>query len=224
MDVPNGHIVSLVGPSGCGKTTVINVIAGFMKPTSGRVLVDSREVSGPVSHCGVVFQADSVFPWMTVEQNVAYGLKMNGHAATDITNAVEKYVELVGLTEFIHRWPRELSGGMRKRVDLARAYAFNPRILLMDEPFGSLDVLTKEEMQSLLLEIWQTERKTVLFVTHDVEEALFLGHHVAVMTSRPGSIKQTFEVPFPMPRMPSLKFEPEFLDLRRRVVEALKSK
>jgi NitT/TauT family transport system ATP-binding protein len=224
LDVPHNKIVSLVGPSGCGKTTVLNLVAGFMRPTSGRVVVDSREVDGTLSQCGVVFQADSVFPWMTVEQNVSYGLKLNGHSTSDIAKTLNKYVEMVGLTDFANRWPRELSGGMRKRVDLARAYAFNPRILLMDEPFGSLDVLTKEDMQLLLLQIWQRERKTILFITHDVEEALFLGHHVAVMTARPGSISKTFDVPFPMPREASLKFEPAFLDVRRRIVEALKGK
>lgn len=224
LDVENHEIVSLVGPSGCGKTTIINLVAGFMQPTSGRILIDNREVNGPVSHCGVVFQSDSIFPWMTVEQNVGYGLRFNGTSASSIEQTVSKYLELVGLSDFGNRWPRELSGGMRKRVDLARAYAFNPTILLMDEPFGSLDVQTKEEMQSLLLQIWQTERKTILFVTHDVEEAILLGHRVAVMSRRPGFIKEIFTVPFDMPRVASLKLDPEFLELRRQVFDLLRSK
>jgi NitT/TauT family transport system ATP-binding protein len=221
LEVFENEILCLVGPSGCGKTTTINLVAGFIRPTSGEVLIDGQVVGGPNSLCGVVFQADSVFPWMTVEQNVGYGLRSNGIPKGEREKLVRKYLDLVGLTGFANAWPRELSGGMRKRVDLARTYAFNPQILLLDEPFGSLDVMTKEEMQMLLLRIWQHERKTVLLVTHDPEEAIFVGHRVAVMTPRPGSIKQVFNIPFDMPRESSLRLTPQFLDLRREVVEAL---
>jgi NitT/TauT family transport system ATP-binding protein len=222
LDISPEEILCLVGPSGCGKTTLLDLIAGFSTPTGGHILINGSEAGAPDGTRGVVFQSDSVFPWMTVEQNVGYGLSVKDNAKGFSSSDVANYLRLVGLSDFASRWPRELSGGMRKRVDLARAYALKPELLLLDEPFGSLDVLTKEEMQLLLLDIWQTEKKTVLFVTHDVEEAIFLGHRVAVMTPRPGSIRQTLEVPFPMPRAASLKLAPEFLDLRRQVTEALK--
>ena len=223
LEAFENEITCLVGPSGCGKTTTLNLVAGFDVPTSGKVLVGGRTVKTPDGTCGFVFQADSVFPWMTIEENVAYGLRFNGTPKIAAKELVTKYLDMVGLSEFRHRWPRELSGGMRKRVDLARAYAFNPQVLLLDEPFGSLDVLTKEEMQLLLLRIWRSERKTVLFVTHDVEEAVFLGHRVAVSAPRPGFIKQIFDVPFEMPRELNLKLTREFLQLRRQITQTLRS-
>lgn len=223
LEVYENEILCLVGPSGCGKTTIINLIAGFIQATSGAILIDDKAVSGPNGTCGVVFQADSVFPWMTVAQNIGYGLRFNDTPQFEREILVKRYLNLVGLTEFANAWPRELSGGMRKRVDLARAYAFNPQILLLDEPFGSLDVLTKEEMQLLLLKIWQHEKKTVLLVTHDPEEAAFLGQRVAVMTPRPGYIKQIFDVPFGTPRESSIKLTSQFLDVRREAVAALTS-
>lgn len=221
LEVSDKELVSLIGPSGCGKTTILNVIAGFLEPTSGEIRIDGGRIKDRESVCGVVFQADSVFPWMSVRKNIGYGLAVQGMPKKERENVVEKYLHLVGLTNFADDWPRKLSGGMKKRVDLARAYAANPEILLLDEPFGSLDVLTKESMQMLLLRIWQAEKKTIVLVSHDIEEAIFLSHRVVVMTPSPGTINRTFDIPFEMPRDPSLKLSLEFLELRRQIVEAL---
>jgi NitT/TauT family transport system ATP-binding protein len=221
LEVFDNEILCLVGPSGCGKTTLLNIAAGLVRPELGRVLVDGLEVKGPSGKAGVVFQTDSVFPWMTVASNVEYGLRVNGMSAQRRKETVKRFLDLVGLSEAAEAWPRELSGGMKKRVDLARAYAFNPNLLLLDEPFGSLDVITKGEMQTLLRTIWQAEQKTVLFVTHDVEEAIFLGHRVAVMKSKPGAVKEIFDVPFTITRTPDLKLEAPFVELRRKITSAL---
>lgn len=221
LEVIENEIICIVGPSGCGKTTLIDLIAGVYFPTHGKVLIDGKYVKGQNGTFGVVFQKDSVFPWNTVEKNVEYGLRIKGIEKNARKNIVNNFLRLVGLTEFGNVWPRELSVGMRKRVDLARAFAFNPEVLLLDEPFGSLDVLTKEEMQTLLFRIWQKKKKTILLVTHDPEEAVFLGHKVAIMTQRPGTIKHILNVPFDIPREPSIKLTPEFLKLRKEVVEIL---
>jgi NitT/TauT family transport system ATP-binding protein len=223
IEVMEHEIFTIVGPSGCGKTTVLNMVGGFISPTSGQHADSGKPVTGPNGKCGVVFQDPSVFPWMTVEDNVGYGLSCRRIEGLARDAVIQKYLSLIGLEEFARSWPRELSGGMKKRVELARTYAFNPEVLLLDEPFGGLDVFTKEEMHMLLLKIWQTERKSILFVTHDVEEAVFMGHRVGVMTRRPGSIKQEFVIPFGMPRELSLKLTPEFIDIRRKVVESLKN-
>lgn len=224
LDLEEGEICCLIGPSGCGKTTLLNLAAGFVPVTSGRVLVDGVEVVGPHSRCGVAFQADAVFPWMTVIDNVAYGLKWNGTPPNQRTAVARTYLERVGLTAYANRWPRQLSGGMRKRVDLARAFAFNPPILLLDEPFGSLDVLTKEEVQQVLLNVWRTDRKTIMFVTHDVEEAVYLGQRIAVMSRRPGRIQRIFQVPFSLDeRAPDLKTSARFVEVRRAVRAALET-
>ncbi len=221
LAVNQNEILALVGPSGCGKTTTINLAAGFIDPTSGRVLIDGHLAPPPDGTRAVVFQADSVFPWMTVADNVAFSLKLNGTPTEQNSSVVTHYLQLMGLVPFASRWPRELSGGLRKRVDLARAYASGAPVLLMDEPFGSLDVITKEDMQRLMLKLWEHRPCTILLVTHDIEEALFLAHRVAVMTPSPGSIKETLGVPFPIPREPSLKLTPEFMAMRRHVVELL---
>jgi NitT/TauT family transport system ATP-binding protein len=217
LSVCDGEVVSVVGPSGCGKTTVLNLVAGFVEATEGRVLVDGGPPALPRSSIGVVFQADSVFPWMSVGANVGYGLQFNGSPEADRDGIVNHHLERVGLNGLGRRWPRELSGGMRKRVDLARAYAANPNVLLLDEPFGSLDVLTKEEMQIVFARTWSDEQRTALFVTHDVEEAIFVSTRVAVMTPHPGRVKAIFDVPFGLRRDSSVRFRPEFLELRRRI-------
>lgn len=221
LDVFENQITCIVGLSGCGKTTALNILAGFLTPNNGKCLIDDLEVRGPGHRCAVVFQQDSVFPWMRTQDNVGYGLRFNGTPREGRSLIVEKYLDLVGLADFAHAWPRELSGGMRKRVDLARAYASNPSLLLLDEPFAQLDVLTREEMQMLLLDVWASEKKTMVCVTHDPEEALFLGHRVAVMSPRPGSIVKTLTVPFPMPRNPSLKCSAEFQALRQELISSL---
>jgi len=221
LEVDDGEVFGLVGPSGCGKTTALNLIAGFIRPTSGEVAIDGRRVLGPNQVCGVVFQSDATFGWLNAADNVSYGLRFNGTPKADRQALAHKYLGLVGLQEFASKWPRELSGGMRKRLEVARALAANPRVLLLDEPFGTLDVLTKEEMQILLLNVWRAERKTVLFVTHDVEEAIFVSHRVAVMSRRPGYIKGIVDIPFDMDRKPSLKLTKDFLNLRRLVVASM---
>lgn len=221
LDIMENEITCIVGQSGCGKTTALNLLAGFLAPNGGRCLIDGLEVIRPSHRCAVVFQQDSVFPWMRTCDNVSYGLRFNGTPPAERRPIVEKYLRLVGLVDFADAWPRELSVGMRKRVDLARAYAANPGLLLLDEPFGQLDVLTREEMQTLLLDIWASEKKTMVCVTHDPEEALFLGHRVAVMSPRPGSIVRTITVPFSMPRNASLKCSAEFQSLRQELISSL---
>jgi len=220
-DIDKNEIIAIVGPSGCGKTTIVNLIAGLIRPTAGEILIDGQKVIKPDGKCGVVFQMDSVFPWLTVQQNIGYGLKLNGIQESTREELVDKYLDLIDLRDFADKWPRELSGGMKKRVDLARAYIVNPQILLLDEPFGSLDVFTREEMQMLLLKIWQANRKTILFVTHDVEEALLLANRIIVITQRPGTVKKVFNVPFTMQRDLTLKLTSHFQDLRRQIVEVL---
>jgi NitT/TauT family transport system ATP-binding protein len=223
LEVCAGEVVAIVGPSGCGKTTVLNLVAGFVQPSAGRVLVDERPPSPGRSSVGVVFQADSVFPWMRVSDNVGYGLQFNGSRPADKERLVDQQLEQVGLKGQGGRWPRELSGGMKKRVDLARAYAANPDVLLLDEPFGSLDVLTKEEMQILFARTWIDGKRTAIFVTHDVEEAIFVAQRVAVMTPRPGTMKAIFEIPFGTSRDTSVRLTPEFLALRRHITAEISS-
>lgn len=221
LSVGEGEVVAIVGPSGCGKTTILNLVAGFVQPTEGCVLVDGQPPVPGRSSVAVVFQADSVFPWMTVYENIGYGLQFNGTAPRDSAATVDRHLVQVGLAGFGRRWPRELSGGMRKRVDLARAYAANPDVLLLDEPFGSLDVLTKEEMQILFVRTWAEENKPAIFVTHDVEEAIFVSRRVAVMTPRPGGIKAVFDVSFGRRRDSSVRLTPEFLELRRLITASI---
>lgn len=222
LRVDSGEIVCVVGPSGCGKTTLLNLIAGFEAPTSGVIEVDGREVAGPSADRAVVFQSDAVFPWLTVRGNVSYGPRVRGVAERDWQPRVDGILERVGLAEFAKAFPKELSGGMRKRVDLARAYVNNPGVLLLDEPFGALDVFTREAMWQLLVSVWEDEPKTILFVTHDIEEALLLGDRVVVMTPRPAKVKEIVDVPFARPRDLDLRTAPEFQELRTQVTRLLR--
>ncbi|MDP9365031.1 MAG: ABC transporter ATP-binding protein [Chloroflexota bacterium] len=221
LSVGDKEMVAIVGPSGCGKSTLLNLVAGFLFPTAGRVLIDGDEVDGPGAQRAVVFQQDSVFPWLTVADNIAYGPSARGVPRAAWEPRVNDLLDLVGLAKERTFLPRQLSGGMRKRVDLARAYANEPEILLMDESFGALDVLTKEKMQSSLLELWQRKPATVLFITHDIEEALFVGQRVVVMTARPARIAAEIAVPFPKSADPSIKTTPAFQDLRREIIGVL---
>lgn len=215
LQVQEGEFLCLVGPSGCGKTTLIRIFAGLLMPTTGKLIADGKDVTGVASRDrGVVFQDDAVFPWMTVEQNVSFGPRVNGASAEEVKAIAQKYISLVNLTGFENALHRELSGGMRKRVDIARAYANNPDILLMDEPFGSLDSQTRSKMQTELLEIWQSEKKTVVFITHDLEEALYLSDRVIVLTPRPSHVFEEMIVPLERPRKPSIKTDPAFVKLR----------
>lgn len=215
LQVGDGEFLSLVGPSGCGKTTMIKIFAGLLSPTGGSILVDGRDVTGmPSRDRGVVFQEDAVFPWMTVEQNIGFGPKVNGLPPDKVRDTVSRYVKMVHLTGFEKSLHKELSGGMRKRVDIARAYANNPDILLMDEPFGSLDSQTRSRMQTELLDIWHSEKKTVVFITHDLEEAIYLSDRVIMLTARPSQVWAEMVMPLGRPRTPQLKTTPEFVALR----------
>jgi len=215
------EFVSVIGPSGCGKTTMMNMVAGFMQPNSGRVLLDGVRVAGPGPDRGVIFQEYGVFPWLTVKQNIAFGLTLNANrtSAAERESVCARYMELMGLAEFADAWPKTLSGGMRQRLALARAYAVKPEFLLMDEPFGALDAQTRSAMQDLLLQVLEAEGKTVMLITHSVEEAIYLSSRIIVMTARPTRIREIIDVPFRYPREESLHEKPEFGELRSHVRE-----
>jgi NitT/TauT family transport system ATP-binding protein len=221
LEVRDNEFVVLVGPSGCGKTTLLHLVAGFLRPTEGAIECAGRPVAGPGPDRGYVFQEDAVFPWMTVRQNVEFGLLARGAPAAERTRVVRHFVDLVGLQGFEEALPRELSGGMLKRVDIARAYAIDPAVLLMDEPFGPLDAQTRAAMQDALGRIWEQARKTVLFVTHDIDEAIYLADRVVVFTPRPGRVAAVIDVDLPRPRRPDVRLGEAFLALRRRAWQAL---
>lgn len=223
LEVYEGEFVCLVGSSGCGKTTLLNVVAGLLPASSGQVFLDGQPVNSPGPDRAMVFQDDAVFPWYTVQENVEYPLKIAGVDKAERKQIVARYLKLVGLEGFEDLYPRELSGGMRKRVDVARAMAAGPKVLLMDEPFAALDVITKERLQEEFLRIWYEARMTVLFVTHDLEEALFLAGRVVVMANQPGRVQRVVQVPFAHPRGPELKTSPEFQALRRELAKGLRS-
>ncbi|MCK5570148.1 MAG: ABC transporter ATP-binding protein [Spirochaetes bacterium] len=221
LEISKGKFICLIGRSGCGKTTTLHAIAGLNPVSNGEILLDSKTLTGPGADRGMVFQNDSVFPWLTVAQNVAFGLRMKGLKKSDIEPVVKHYLELVGLWQSRDLYPRELSGGMRKRVDLARSFANDPEILLMDEPFGSLDAMTKEALQVAILQLWEEAHKTIIFITHDVEEALFLSEKTVVMEGPPGRIKNIMDIPFGYPRDVSLKLSLEFLKYRAKLMDQL---
>jgi len=213
------EFVSVIGPSGCGKTTTMNMAAGFVKPTAGRVLLDGKPVTGPGPDRGVMFQEYGVFPWLTVRENIAFGLGLaaNRAHAAEKDAIVQRYMGLMGLADFADAWPKTLSGGMRQRLALARAYAVKPEFLLMDEPFGALDAQTRSAMQDLLLQVLRAEEKTVMLITHSVEEAVYLSSRIVVMTARPTRIREVIEVPFGYPREESLHESREFGELRSHI-------
>jgi NitT/TauT family transport system ATP-binding protein len=221
FSVRNGEFVSLIGPSGCGKTTMMNIVAGFVAPSEGRVLLDGRPIAGPGPERGVIFQEYGVFPWLTVEQNIEFGhkLRANRADAAERARVRRRYMELMGLADFADAYPKTLSGGMRQRLAIARAYAVRPEFLLMDEPFGALDAQTRSNMQNLLLDVLQQEGKTVMLITHSVEEAIYLSSRIIVVTARPARIRRIIDVPFPYPRDDSLHESPAFGELRSEVRE-----
>lgn len=218
-EIGNGEFVSVIGPSGCGKTTMMNMVAGFLAPTSGAVKVDGKRVTGPGPDRGVIFQEYGVFPWLSVRENMAFGLKLgaNRTSRAERNEICNRYMKLMGLSDFADAYPKMLSGGMRQRLAIARAYAVKPQFLLMDEPFGALDAQTRANMQDLLLNVLQAEGKTVMLITHSVEEAVYMSSRIIVMTARPTRIREIIEVPFPYPRDPSLHEDPLFGQLRSRV-------
>ena len=213
LEIGAGEFIAIVGASGCGKTTLLRIVDGLVAPTAGEVRVDGRVVTRPGPDRGFVFQQDALFPWRTVLDNVIFGLEVQGRGKRESRARADELVRLVGLRGFEHHFPHELSGGMRQRANLARALTIDPDILLMDEPFAALDAQTREIMQAELLRIWRSNRKTVLFVTHQIDEAVYLADRVVVMTSRPGQIKAALPVDVPRPRELSVKRTPRFTEL-----------
>jgi ABC-type nitrate/sulfonate/bicarbonate transport system ATPase subunit len=218
LTVAPGEFVAILGPSGCGKSTLLRIVAGLDTPTSGEVTLDDVAVAGPGPDRGMVFQSYTLFPWLTVERNIRFGLRERGVNEAEQREIAARFVARTGLRGFENHWPRQLSGGMQQRTALARALANDPEILLLDEPFGALDHQTRELMQELLLEIWEADRKTVLFVTHDIDEAVFLANRVLVMSARPGRIKAEVPVPLPYPREWTVKTSPDFAALKARLM------
>lgn len=220
LSVAPGEFVALLGPSGCGKSTLLNVFAGFCAPTEGHVYLDGQPLAGPSAKCGVVFQKHSLFPWMTVLENVAFGPRRLG--LPDPKGLARALLNTVGLGDVADAWPSSLSGGMQQRVGIARALATRPPVLLMDEPFGALDAQTRTLMQEELLSIWDKLKPTVLFVTHDIEEALFLADRVVVMQALPGRIAREIDVPFARPRAAHVIDEPQFIERRRVIADIIR--
>jgi NitT/TauT family transport system ATP-binding protein len=221
LDVHRREFICIIGPSGCGKSTLIRIVAGLEDATGGEILVDGRPVSGPGPDRGMVFQGYTLFPWRTVKQNVMFGLQMRGkgHSAADVE--ARQWLDIVGLSKFEHAFPHELSGGMKQRVAIARALANEPRILLMDEPFGALDAMTRCKMQTYLLQIWKKVDVTVLFITHDLEEACYLADRIIVMGTNPGRVLEVIENPMPRPRTQEQLLSPEFIALKHRLDELI---
>ncbi|MDO9328481.1 MAG: ABC transporter ATP-binding protein [Pseudomonas sp.] len=217
FEVPDQQFAVLVGPSGCGKSSLLYLTAGLNEPTEGEIYVGGQQVQGPGADRGMVFQSYTLFPWLTVRQNVEFGLKRRGMATAQRKEIVDYYVNEVGLTGFADNYAKQLSGGMMQRVAIARALANDPQILLMDEPFGALDSQTRLQMQQLLLRVWGNSKKTVLFVTHDIDEAILLGDRVYVMGARPGRIKQILDVPIERPRNLDMVMERSFIDMKRKI-------
>jgi NitT/TauT family transport system ATP-binding protein len=221
LDIYEGEFVTIVGPSGCGKSTFLNVVAGLVPPAAGEVTVYGKPVAGPGVDRAVVFQDYALMPWRTVEANVRFGLEMQRRIDSTTPDKVARYIELVGLTGFERAYPRELSGGMRQRVGLARALATEPKLLLMDEPFAAVDAMTRELMQDELGKIVATTGQTIIFITHSVDEAITLGDRIAVITNRPGRIKEIIKVSMPKPRTRDSRHLPEFQATRDRIWELL---
>jgi len=221
LDIKDGEIVTVVGPSGCGKSTAMNMVAGLIPQSSGEVLVDGKPVSGPGPDRGVIFQQYALFPWLTVRANVEFGLKIQGLPKAERRARAMHYLGLVGLADFAESYPKTLSGGMKQRCAIARAYAVNPTVLLMDEPFGALDALTRVKLQNQLLDTWSKDKRTVMFITHDVDEAVFIAHRVIVLAANPGRLQEIINVDLPFPRDDEVRLSPEFTDIRNRVWRAV---
>jgi NitT/TauT family transport system ATP-binding protein len=223
LSVTEGDFVAILGPSGCGKSTLLRIVAGLDRPTTGTVTLDGKPVSGPGADRGMVFQSYTLFPWLTVAENIAFGPRERGTPSAERRAIAEKLMAQVGLTQFANHYPKQLSGGMQQRAALARALANDPKVLLLDEPFGALDHQTRSLMQELLLSIWEEHRKTVLFVTHDIEEAVFMANRVLVMSARPGRFKSEVAIPFAHPRSYKLKTTPDFSRLEEQLTEDIRS-
>ena len=223
FDVKENDFVTILGPSGCGKSTMLRIAAGLDFPTTGQVLLDGNVVDGPGADRGMVFQSYTLFPWLTVAQNIRFGLREKGVSEALQKERSDYFIAKVGLRGFENHFPKQLSGGMQQRTAIARALANDPKILLMDEPFGALDNQTRVLMQELLLGIWEAEHKTVMFVTHDIDEAIFMANRVAVFSARPGRIKADIPVNLPHPRHYTVKTSPEFMELKARLTEEIRA-
>jgi NitT/TauT family transport system ATP-binding protein/sulfonate transport system ATP-binding protein len=223
VTIGDNDFVTILGPSGCGKSTLLRMVAGLDSPTSGTIRLDGRAITGPGPDRGMVFQSYTLFPWLTISQNIAFGLREKGRGAAEAREIVEAYIDKVGLRGFENHWPKQLSGGMQQRTAIARALANDPAVLLLDEPFGALDNQTRALMQELLLGIWEREKKTVLFVTHDIEEAIFIASRCLVMSARPGRIKADIAIDLPYPRHYTIKTSPEFSALKARMTEEIRA-
>jgi NitT/TauT family transport system ATP-binding protein len=222
LQVSKGEFLSLVGPSGCGKSTFLNVLLGLLKPDSGELSLNGKQIDGPGQERAMVFQEFGLFPWRTVLANVELGLELKGMALSIRRERALELIKLVGLESFQSHYPHELSGGMKQRVGLARALATEPEVLLMDEPFAALDAQTRDLMQAELLQIWERTRKTVLFVTHSIEEAAYLSDRVVIMTARPGRMKNVIKIDLPRPRDYEMRLTPEFNDIKAKIWNTLK--
>jgi len=216
------EFVAIVGPSGCGKSTLLRIVDGLISPDGGTILINGQPVDGPGHGRGMVFQSFDLFPWRTALGNVEFGLEMMGIARGEARERARRWIERVGLTGFEQSYPHQLSGGMQQRVGIARALAIEPEVLLMDEPFGALDVQTRDLLQDELLSIWQRSRKTVVFVTHSIEEAIYLADRIVLFTPRPARVERILDVTFPRPRIEDLKSTPAFVELRREIWQSLK--
>jgi NitT/TauT family transport system ATP-binding protein len=221
--VREGEFVTIIGPSGCGKSTLLHIMGGFIPADAGAISVYGNAVSGPGPDRGMMFQEFALFPWKTVEGNVAWGLEAQGFKKQEINDTVRAYLEMIGLTEFRNHYPAELSGGMKQRVALARVLAFNPKVLLMDEPFGALDAQTRETMQEEVTRLWERTRKTIVFVTHDIEEAVFLGDRVVVLSARPGRIREDIRIDLPRPRTLEIKKSTQCHQYRNTIWDLIRS-
>ena len=221
LNVEDKEFSVIVGPSGCGKTSLLRLVAGLIEPSEGAIHLDSERVSRPGKDRGMVFQSYTLFPWLTVQDNVEFGLRIGGMPGAQRREIARRFIAQVGLVGFEQHYPKQLSGGMMQRVALARALANDPAILLMDEPFGALDSQTRSLMQELLLDIWQQSHKTVLFITHDIDESILLGDRVYVMTARPGRIKELVEIDLPRPRTVDMLTSEEFMTIKRRIMHSI---
>lgn len=217
LNVYRREFVSVIGPSGCGKSTLIRILAGLETLSGGRFLLSGKEVSGPSADRGMVFQGYTLFPWLTVRKNVMFGLEVNGHSGSAVEEEALQWIELVGLARFADAYPSQLSGGMKQRVAIARALATQPEVLFMDEPFGALDPHTRSQMQSYLLQIWRNVDVTIMFVTHDLDEAIYLSDRILVLKANPGEVQEFIEVPVPRPRTPDQFLSPEFLAIKQHL-------
>jgi NitT/TauT family transport system ATP-binding protein len=222
LEIRNKEFATILGPSGCGKSTLLRIVAGLTKPSSGVVRLDGKVITEPGQDRGMVFQSYTLFPWLTVKQNIQFGLEIAGLDKEKQEQIAQEFVEKVGLKDFEQTYPKGLSGGMKQRVAIARALANNPAILLLDEPFGALDAQTRSLMQELLTQVWEELHKTILFVTHDVEEAIFLSDRVFVMTARPGKIKAEIDIPLPRPRSYEIKSSEAFLNLKKQALDLIR--